>query len=40
MKSKNKGKYKNSSEIEKRDFLRMLIFIIASNNTSNKNYYY
>ena len=36
MKWRNKEKYKNSSEIEKRDFLRMLIFIIASNNTSNK----
>ena len=36
MKSKNKGKYKNSSEIEKRDFSRIFIFILASNNTSNK----
>ena len=36
MKSKNKGKYKNSSEIEKRDFSRIFIFMLASNNTSNK----
>ena len=32
----NKEKYKNSSEIEKRDFSRILIFILASNNTSNE----
>ena len=33
---KNKEKYKNSWEIEKGDFLRMLIFILASDNTSKK----
>ena len=36
MKWKNKGKYKNSSEIEKGDFSRIFIFILASNSTSNK----
>ena len=34
MKWKNKEKYKNSSEIEKRYFSRIFIFILASNNTS------
>ena len=34
MKWKNKGKYKNSSEIEKGDFSRIFIFILASDNTS------
>ena len=36
MKWKNKEKYKNSSEIEKGDFSRISIFILASNNTSKK----
>ena len=36
MKWRNKEKYKNSSEIEMRDFSRIFIFILASNNTSNK----
>ena len=34
MKSKNKGKYQNSWEIDKRDFSRIFIFILASDNTS------
>ena len=34
MKWRNKGKYKNSSEIEKGDFSRIFIFILASNSTS------
>ena len=34
MKWKNKEKYKNSSEIEKGDFSRISIFILASDNTS------
>ena len=33
---KNKEKYKISWEIEKRDFSRIFIFILASNNTSKK----
>ena len=36
MKWKNKEKYKNSSEIEKGDFSRIFIFILASDNTSKK----
>ena len=36
MKWKKKGKYKNSSEIEKGDFSRIFIFILASNSTSKK----
>ena len=36
MKWRNKGKYKSPSEIEKGDFSRIFIFILASNNTSNK----
>ena len=36
MKSKNKEKYKSPWEIEKGDFSRIFIFILASNNTSNK----
>ena len=32
----NKGKYKNWWEIEKGDFSRILIFILASDNTSKK----
>ena len=36
MKWKNKGKYKSPWEIEKGDFSRIFIFILASNNTSNK----
>ena len=35
-KRKNKEKYKNSSEIEKGDFSRIFIFILASKNTSKK----
>ena len=31
---RNKEKFKNSSEIEKRDFSRIFIFILASNKTS------
>ena len=34
MKWRNKEKYKNSSEIEKGDFSRIFIFILASNKTS------
>ena len=34
MKWKNKEKYKNSWEIEKGDFSRIFIFILASNSTS------
>ena len=34
MKWKNKEKYKNSWEIEKRDFSRIAIFILASDSTS------
>ena len=36
MKWKKKGKYKNSSEIEKGDFSRIFIFILAGDNTSYK----
>ena len=36
MKSKNKRKYQNSWEIDKRDFSRIFILILASNNTSKK----
>ena len=36
MKWKNKGKYKNSSEIEKGDLSRIFIFILASDNTSTR----
>ena len=31
---RKKEKYKNSSKIEKRDFSRIFIFILASDNTS------
>ena len=34
MKWRNKEKYKNLWEIDKRDFSRIFIFILASNNTS------
>ena len=33
-KRRNKEKYNNSWEIDKRDFSRILIFILASDNTS------
>ena len=33
-KIRNKEKYNNSWEIDKRDFSRIFIFILASNNTS------
>ena len=33
---RNKEKCKNSSKIEKRDFSRRFIFILASDKTSNK----
>ena len=36
MKSKNKEKYKSPWEIEKGDFSRIFIFILASDNTSKK----
>ena len=36
MKWRNEEKFKNLSEIEKRDFSRIFIFILASDNTSNK----
>ena len=36
IKWRNKEKYENSSEIEMRDFSRILIFTLASDNTSNK----
>ena len=36
IKWKNKEKYKNLWEIEKRDFSRISIFILASDSTSNK----
>ena len=36
MKWKNEEKYQNSSEIEKRGYSRIFIFILASDRTSNK----
>ena len=36
MKWRNKEKYNNSSEIEKRDFSSIFIFILASDNTNKK----
>ena len=36
MKWRNGEKYKNLWEIEMRDFSRIFILILASNNTSNK----
>ena len=36
MKWRNKEKYKNLWEIEMRDFSRIFIFTLASNNTSKK----
>ena len=36
MKWKKKGKYKSPWEIEKGDFSRIFIFILASNRTSKK----
>ena len=36
MKWRNKEKYKNLWEIDKRDFSRIFILILASNNTSKK----
>ena len=36
MKWRNEEKYKNLWEIDKRDFSRIFILILASNNTSKK----